>query len=369
MIGDLMARLERVENQLSHLSHLYSQSIMAGPVAERDHEKGIRLNLGTEAEPFLSPWIQPGDRTGASRYLPEKGEQVMMLAPGGDHRQATMVPFTHSGSKKNPAKDGDETVHHARDGQRHSVKKGHVQDHADNKVTRSGGDPATRDGTGGSGGGANLPHELNRQLQGLRAQVTQNSHDIGGLFHVTSRLREIAQFRIPELAQLQDILNKQPGGLEKAAQEIAGQVESFLAKNFQQAVAKLANGLLGNIMGLVQGFMGGQIGDVLGQIETLAGQSGLGGAIAGPMAEARAKVGNAASGSASALQGPLDAMGAVFAGTPAAGAFAALRGQMDGALGAAVGMALNLGGLVDGQQNLTKGMTKSYRLGGYQGEE
>ena len=65
---------------------------------------------GTDDAPFLSPWIQPPDWAGVSRYLPDIGEQVMINSHGGDLTIATLQALTHSDAKPNPAANADETV-------------------------------------------------------------------------------------------------------------------------------------------------------------------------------------------------------------------------------------------------------------------
>lgn len=355
-MGSLEDRVARLEQRLANLNP-------RGPVVERDHAKGVRLNLGTAEKPFLSDWVQPGDRTGASRYLPEIGEQLMLMSDGGDWSQATTVPYTHSKARENPAADIDETVHHARDGQRHSVKKGHVKDKADRKHTRSTGSEDA------SAAGGNVRHELNKQLQGIRATLTQHDNNIAGLHDATSKLRQIAQVRIPELASLTPFLSGDAASLEKAAQGVLGKLEAYVAKTFEQAVGKLTNGFMDNVMGIVAGVVSGRIEGVLDQVADLAAEHDLDGLVGGVVVEARGMVAGAVAGNVAPLSAKLDQIGGLLAGTPAEAAFEALSGQMSGVLGPAREIAASLGGLVDGQKNLTKGLTKSYRLGGYDGDE
>lgn len=107
----LQEQLEEAHDRIAALEFRDRNQQVDGPVHERDHEKGVRLRLGgTDEEPFLSPWIQPGDNAGTDRYLPEVGEQLRMHAHGGDWRQATLAPLTHSDDKKNPAKHADDYV-------------------------------------------------------------------------------------------------------------------------------------------------------------------------------------------------------------------------------------------------------------------
>lgn len=102
MIEELLDRIARLEHRISTMNPV-------GKVIERDHAKGVRIQLGgTDDEPLKSPWIQPGDWAGTTRYLPDIGEQCMVMSHGGDWRQATLMPLTHTDDKKNPSASADE---------------------------------------------------------------------------------------------------------------------------------------------------------------------------------------------------------------------------------------------------------------------
>lgn len=117
--------LEEAHERIARLEQRADTMHRPAPVHERDHEKGVRLKLGgTDDEPFLSPWIQPGDLTGVSRFLPDIGQQFYMLALGGDWSQATLVPYTHSDDKPNPSPDIDTTTFYKRNDVTMSEKKG-----------------------------------------------------------------------------------------------------------------------------------------------------------------------------------------------------------------------------------------------------
>lgn len=114
----LLERIASLEHRLANLNPV-------GTVHERDKDKGVRIRLGgTDEKPFLSDWTQPGDWSGVGRYLPDVGEQAMLLTYGGDLRQATVLPLTHSDDKKNPATDADETVIYEKGGIRIAALKG-----------------------------------------------------------------------------------------------------------------------------------------------------------------------------------------------------------------------------------------------------
>ena len=89
-ILELLTRVAEVERKLNSL-------FRHGPVYERKKIEGrwfVRLKIGgTAQEPFLSPWIPYSSPNGGPQGLnvhrvPAKGEQLTMLSPAGDFRQA-----------------------------------------------------------------------------------------------------------------------------------------------------------------------------------------------------------------------------------------------------------------------------------------
>lgn len=109
-IGELIEAVLKLRRDLDEHKIATANMHRVGPVADRDHEKGLRANHGTDEGPDKSPWVQPSERSGIERYLPRQGEQVLVIAPYGDPEQGIAIPFGHSESKPNPAADADETV-------------------------------------------------------------------------------------------------------------------------------------------------------------------------------------------------------------------------------------------------------------------
>jgi phage baseplate assembly protein gpV len=98
MIDELLDRLARLEQRMATLNPV-------GKVVQRDHDKGVRVQLGgTDDNPMLSPWIQPGDWSGTTRFLPDIGQQVMVHSHGGDWTQASLIPLTHSDDDAEPGR-------------------------------------------------------------------------------------------------------------------------------------------------------------------------------------------------------------------------------------------------------------------------
>lgn len=122
--ADLLDEVLRLRRDLEEHKIATRNMHRVGRVTERDHEKGVRIEHGTDDAPDKSPWIQPAERSGVERDLPRVGEQMMVLAPYGDPEQGQAIPFGHSDEKKNPAADADETVIFNRDGCTAKVKGG-----------------------------------------------------------------------------------------------------------------------------------------------------------------------------------------------------------------------------------------------------
>jgi hypothetical protein len=130
-MSDLEERLGEALDRLAALENRVERQKLHGRVVQRDHEKGVRLQLGgTDENPFLSPWIRPGDRSGVTSYLPDIGEQGTMHAPDGVWENAAYLPFTHHDERKNPARDADETVIINHGGVRISARNGKLEMYA-----------------------------------------------------------------------------------------------------------------------------------------------------------------------------------------------------------------------------------------------
>jgi len=85
----------------------------SGKVAEVDpKEQWVRLDFGeaTGGGKFLSPKIPYAQVAGALKLHspPSVGQQMSMMAPGGDWQQAVAVPFTWSNDNTSPNDQGDQ---------------------------------------------------------------------------------------------------------------------------------------------------------------------------------------------------------------------------------------------------------------------
>jgi hypothetical protein len=374
---DLLRVVVDMRHTIAELQHQSANMLRVGTIQKVDGKKGYQVDFGPgdDGKPIPSPWFPHPEKGGKlkSWHPLTEGQIVYAVAPSGDPRQAFLVPRGgFSDANPQPSEKLDENVEtygkfrrEVRSGDTlEKVGKSKRTATEDGKITEDTGDQP--EGGGAPGGlGGNVQHELNRQLQGIRAILTQHDNHIAGLHEAASKMRQIAEFQIPGLKTLIPILNGDPQSLERAAQAALGNLEGYVAKTFQQAIGKLTNGFMNNALGLVRGFVSGQIGGLLDQVSALALEHGVGGQIADALDEARGLIDAAAAGDGEAMAGQLAGMAGAFAGTPGEAAFGLLRGQIGGTLAAAADIAGNLGGLLDGQQNLVKGLTRSYRLGGY----
>jgi phage baseplate assembly protein gpV len=108
-ILELLTRIAELERKLDSL-------FRHGPVYERRKIEGcwfVRLKIGgTEEEPFLSPWIPYSSPNGGQAGLnvhrvPARGEQLTMLSPAGDFRQAVATSLFWSNDHPPPSEDED----------------------------------------------------------------------------------------------------------------------------------------------------------------------------------------------------------------------------------------------------------------------
>ena len=102
--------LQRIIFEIADLKRRVGQMMRVGSIHEVKAEGGeqkVRVNIGKDAkgEPVLSPWLHSGDHRGAAReeFKYKKGQNVMVVSPDGDFRQANVVPWAEA----TQSQDGD----------------------------------------------------------------------------------------------------------------------------------------------------------------------------------------------------------------------------------------------------------------------
>ncbi len=105
-LAGFVARISELERRLANV-------VRHGTVAEVDVARGVRLRLGgTDAEPFLGPWVPYGQSAGALKVHtpPSVGQQMTVFSPAGDFRQGMAVPMAWSAENPSPSGATDENV-------------------------------------------------------------------------------------------------------------------------------------------------------------------------------------------------------------------------------------------------------------------
>lgn len=107
-LADLIARVADLERR-------HAGQFRHGTVEEVDAAKQrcrLKLGEGEDGTPFLGPWVPYAQLAGAMKaHVPvSKGQQMTLMSPTGDFRQAIAVPFTFSESNPSPSDKADENV-------------------------------------------------------------------------------------------------------------------------------------------------------------------------------------------------------------------------------------------------------------------
>ncbi len=242
---------------------------------------------------------------------------------------------------------GGESAHHDDQGQySHLARDGHVavaKNHAS--------PPATQPDTG--------DHELQEQLKGLGARMSQMEHSHHGLFDVTSKFREIVQQVIPGVAAVAPILNQDPSGLPIMAQAIEGKVLAYLQQHTSDALAKFTSPNIGSISSVLSGGIEGLISAATAEIASLVSANPVISTVDSLTQELAALQSSGSPATiaamAPAIQGLIDS---ATASNPVLAQVANLRSTLASLLTSA-GPGI---GFLAPQQRMVQGLTKSLKL-------
>ena len=105
---ELVSRVAEVERRLASM-------VRHGEVLDVDakrHRVRISLGEGEDGRPVPGPWVPHAQIAGAMKIhsMPSKGQNMTMICPGGDFRQAVALPLTWSDQNKSPSEKEDEHV-------------------------------------------------------------------------------------------------------------------------------------------------------------------------------------------------------------------------------------------------------------------
>ncbi len=109
---DIEEMVARLALEVSRLNRVISRQVRFGTVAKVDAEKGVaRMMLSDpdSGDAFLGPWRPWAELAGATRSWrpPVAGQQMLVMAPGGDLAQSLLLPATFSNQFQAPSNKGD----------------------------------------------------------------------------------------------------------------------------------------------------------------------------------------------------------------------------------------------------------------------
>lgn len=207
-------------------------------------------------------------------------------------------------------------------------------------------------------------HELNQQLKGLRADLSQIKDSHHALFDVVSKLRMNVESVVPALvsvnaaSQVTNALSGAPGGLDAMKALAEGKLQGY----FQNALKDALQGFLNpsRIMGatsVLSGGVEGLIANAEGQIASLIAANPVAARVDGLVSRIEALAdaplpANVVQGATAALQAQVDYLAA---SNPVVGQITQLRAALKGLLETA-GPGL---GFLAPQQRLAQGLTRS----------
>jgi hypothetical protein len=100
--------LQRVIQEVADLKRRLGQMVRVGSVEEVKSgggEQKMRMKLGKDGDKdILSPWLHSSDHRGGAREEAryKKGQNVMLIAPNGDWRQAQIFPYSENEKHERP---------------------------------------------------------------------------------------------------------------------------------------------------------------------------------------------------------------------------------------------------------------------------
>ncbi|MBY6239810.1 phage baseplate assembly protein V [Methylosinus sp. Sm6] len=113
-IRELQQALAGAVQEIAELRAAHERTIMHGVVTARDKDKGVRLQIGMDADgrPVETGWLPVSQTAGARKTwsLPSVGQQLTAFCPSGDAQRAVLMPFTWSDNNPAPSDDVDADV-------------------------------------------------------------------------------------------------------------------------------------------------------------------------------------------------------------------------------------------------------------------
>ena len=282
--------------------------------------------------------------------------EVLVAAVGGNPDHPVVIATADRRYRPKNLKPGESSHHDDQKQHVHLTREG-VNATGKKLTITAGPKPATKD------------FELNEQLKGLAARVSQMEDSHHAMFDVVSKLRQNIEQVVPTLVplnlatQVTNALSGLPAGLDAMKQLAEGKLTGYLQNAIQRGLKAfldpsrlmgMASLLSGDVEGLIAGIeaqIAGLIANnpVIGLVDDLVDELGALNASGGPEAAIAAK--------AAELTGRIQQL---TGANPVIGQIANLRGQLQ-RLADQAGPALNF---LEPQKRLVQGQTKSMRFGG-----
>ncbi|MCJ2102461.1 phage baseplate assembly protein [Methylobacterium sp. E-046] len=298
---------------------------------------------------FSSVPLKPTDQ--------EQGQaEVLVAAVGGNPDHPVVIATADRRHRPKNMKPG-ESAHHDDQKQHVHLTRDGINTTGKKLTLTAGPKPATKD------------FELNEQLKGLAARVSQMEDSHHAMHNVASMLRDNVEQLVPGLKALNlatkvtDALSGLPAGLDAMKQLAEGKLTGYLQNAIQRGLKAfldpsrlmgMASLLSGDVEGLIAGLeaqIAGLIANnpIISAVDDLVDELEALGSSGGPEAAIAAK--------AAKLTGRIQQL---TGANPVIGQIAALRGQLQ-RLADQAGPALNF---LEPQKRLVQGQTKSMRFGG-----
>lgn len=109
---DIEEMVARLTFEVARLNRVISRQMRFGTVAKVDAGKGVARMMLSDPQSgsaFLGPWRPWAELAGATRSWrpPVEGQQMLVVAPGGDLAQSLLLPATFSNQFQAPSDKGD----------------------------------------------------------------------------------------------------------------------------------------------------------------------------------------------------------------------------------------------------------------------
>lgn len=114
IIESLIRAVTELQQRIGDIDRRMDASVRHGKVTDVDTKKQLaRIEIGeNDGTPVKSAWVPYSQVAGdyKSHRPPSKGQQMTLLAPNGEIRQAMLMPMTWSDDNKSPSEKEDEHV-------------------------------------------------------------------------------------------------------------------------------------------------------------------------------------------------------------------------------------------------------------------